>query len=282
MMYYLMIIIAVCLFSTQFLLNNEYRKESGNTWNSALKFSLYSSITGFITLTITNKFNFNISMFSAVVAAVYSLVCISLSYSSIKAFTYANLSVYSVFSMIGGMLLPFVYGLMCGEEFKIIRIVCCVLIALCVLLAVNREEQSKKAIKYYIAVFILNGMVGVISKFHQSYTELCVDSGSFMMMTRIFTFIFCVVLLLLQQKKNFSIAKKAAVYSMLYSVVNGIGNLLLLIALLHIPASVQYPVVTGGTIVVSTIISLIKKDKITKKEILVAGIAFVATCFMAL
>ena len=106
-----MIIIAVCLFSTQFLLNNEYRKESGNTWNASLKFSLYSSITGFIILAITNKFNFNISMFSAVVAAVYSLVCIGLGYSSIKAFTYANLSVYSVFSMIGGMLLPFAYGL---------------------------------------------------------------------------------------------------------------------------------------------------------------------------
>lgn len=70
--------------------------------------------------------------------------------------------------------------------------------------------------------------------------------------------------------------------SMLYSVVNGIGNLLLLIALLYVPASVQYPVVTGGTIVISTLISLIKRDKITKKELMAAGIAFVATCFMAL
>ncbi len=282
MIYYLMIVIAVCLFSTQFLLNNEYGKESGNTWNSALKFSLYSSVTGFIILAITNKFNFNISVFSVVVAAVYSLVCIGLSYSTIKAFTYANLSVYSVFSMIGGMLLPFVYGLMCGEEFKIVRIICCVLIALCVSLAVNRQEQSKKAFKHYIAVFILNGMVGVISKFHQSYTELCVDSGSFMILTRIFTFIFCLVFLLMQRKKDFFITKKAAFYSMLYSVVNGIGNLLLLIALLYVPASVQYPVVTGGTIVISTLISLIKRDKITKKELMAAGIAFVATCFMAL
>lgn len=276
-----MIIIAVCLFSTQFLLNNEFRKESGNTWNSSLKFSLYSSITGFITLAVTNKFHFEISLFSTAVAVVYSLVCIGLAYSSIKAFTYANLSVYSVFSMIGGMLLPFVYGLMCGEEFKIIRIVCCILIALCVSLAIDRQKQSKKAIKYYIAVFVLNGMVGVISKFHQSYTELCVDSGSFMMMTRICTFLICIVLLSLQKNKNFAITKKAAVYAFGYSVVNGIGNLLLLLALLYVPASVQYPVVTGGTIVVSTVISLIRSDKITKKEILAAGIAFVATCFMA-
>ena len=147
---------------------------------------------------------------------------------------------------------------------------------------VNRQEQSKKAVKHYIAVFILNGMVGVISKFHQSYTELCVDSSSFMMLTRIFTFIFCLVLLLMQRKKDFFITKKAAVYSMLYSVVNGIGHLILLIALLYVPASVHYSIVTGGTIVISTLISLIKRDKITKKELLAPGIAFVATCFMAL
>ena len=281
MIYYLMIIVSVCLFSTQFLLNNEYRKENGNTFNSSLKFSLYASISGFIALAIINKFHFEISLFSALVAAVYSLVCIALAYSSIKAFTYANLSVYSVFSMIGGMLLPFVYGILCGEEFKLIRVVCCLLIAVCVTLALNKTEHSKKAVKYYIAVFILNGMVGVISKFHQSFTEICVDSGSFMMLTKIFAFVFSVILILMQKEKNFAVSKKAGLFAVLYSVVNSIGNLFLLMALLHIPASVQYPIVTGGTIVISTLIGLIRREKITKREILAAVVAFFATVFMA-
>lgn len=281
MIYYLMIIVSVCLFSTQFLLNNEYRKENGNTFNSSLKFSLYASISGFIALAIINKFHFEISLFSAAVAAVYSMVCIALIYSSIKAFTYANLSVYSVFSMIGGMLLPFVYGILCGEEFKLIRVVCCLLIAVCVTLALNKTEHSKKAVKYYIAVFILNGMVGVISKFHQSFTEICVDSGSFMMLTKIFAFVFSVILILMQKEKNFAVSKKAGLFAVLYSVVNSIGNLFLLMALLHIPASVQYPIVTGGTIVISTLIGLIRREKITKREILAAVVAFFATVFMA-
>lgn len=275
-----MIIAAVCLFSTQFLLNNEYRKESGNTWNAAVKFSLYSSITGFIALLVINKFHIEMSLFSAIVATVYSMVCICLDYSAIKAFTYANLSVYSVFAMIGGMILPFIYGIMCGEEFKLIRLVCCILIALCVLLTINKQEQPTKAIKYYIAVFVLNGLVGVISKFHQSYSQLCVDSGSFMILTKIFTFIFSFILILLHKGHDFSLSKKARVYSMLYSIVNSVGNLLLLISLLHISASVQYPVVTGGTIVVSTIFGLIRRDKITKRELYAAGSAFIATIFM--
>ena len=230
MIYYLMIIVSVCLFSTQFLLNNEYRKENGNTFNSSLKFSLYASISGFIALAIINKFHFEISLFSALVAAVYSLVCIALAYSSIKAFTYANLSVYSVFSMIGGMLLPFIYGILCGEEFKLTRIVCCFLIAVCVILSINKAENSGKAFKYYIAVFILNGLVGVISKFHQSFTELCVDSGSFMMLSKIFSVVFSLIFILLQKEKNFSLSKKAGFYTVLYSVVNSVGNLLLLLA----------------------------------------------------
>ena len=281
MIYYLMIIVATFLFSLQFLFNSKYADENGNTWNASLKFSLYASLSGFIALAVINEFKFNISLFSVIVAAVYSVICISLGYVSIKSFKYANLSVYSVFAMIGGMILPFIYGIICGEEFKLIRVICCVLIAWCVSLSINKQGGQKQAIKYYIAVFILNGMVGIVSKFHQSYLELCVDSGSFMMLTKIFTVIFCFSLLLLHKERKFSVSKKAVLYTVFYSVVNSVGNLLLLIALLHVPASVQYPIVTGGTIVVSTIFSLIRGDKVLRKELYAVVIAFVATIFMA-
>ena len=281
MIYYLMIILATFMFSVQFVLNDGYRKETGNTWNASAKFALYSSISGFVALALINKLHFEISIFSLIVAVVYSIVCIGLTYSSIKAFTYANLSVYSVFAMIGGMLLPFVYGIFCGEEFKVIRVVCCILIAISVAMSIDKAKHSKKAIKYYMAVFTLNGLVGVISKFHQSYSELCVDSGSFMMLTKIITALICVALLLMEKDRSFYVSKKALGYSALYSVVNSVGNLLLLIALLHIPASVQYPVVTGGTIVFSTLFVIMRKEKITIREVIAAVIAFAATIFMA-
>ena len=281
MIYYLMISTSVCLFSLQFLFNSKYAEENGNTWNASIKFSLYASLSGFIALAVINKFNFDISFFSVIVACVYSVVCISLGYVSIKSFEYANLSIYSVFAMIGGMILPFIYGIICGEEFKLIRVVCCVLIAFCVSLSNNKQGGQKQAIKYYIAVFILNGMVGIISKFHQSCLELCVDSGSFMMLTKIITALICVALLLMEKDRSFYVSKKALGYSALYSVVNSVGNLLLLIALLHIPASVQYPVVTGGTIVFSTLFVIMRKEKITIREVIAAVIAFAATIFMA-
>ncbi|MBQ4516493.1 MAG: hypothetical protein II978_06855 [Clostridia bacterium] len=281
-MYYLMITISALLFSLQFMFNNGYSKESVRGWDSSLKFSFYSSITGLVALLFINKFQMNVSLFSVIVAFVYGAVCIALSYSSIKAFQYANLSVYSVFSMIGGMLLPFIYGIMCGEEFKTARLICCVLIVISVAMSVKKGEQGKKAIKYYVEVFILNGMVGVISKFHQMNTGICVDSGSFMILTKIATILISAILLLVMCKTTFLITKKAFAYSAMYSVVNSIGNLMLLIALIHLPASVQYPIVTGGVIIFATIIDIIRKEKLTKKEIISACVAFLSATLMAL
>lgn len=264
------------------MLNNGYQKESGSGWNSSLKLSLYSSIVGFIALFAINRFKLRISIFSIVVALVYSIVCILLNYSTVKSLKHANLSVYSIFSMTGGMILPFVYGLLCGEEFKAIRILCCILISVSVAMNAGKGESSKKAFKYYMAVFILNGMVGVISKFHQSYPEYCVDSADFLMISKIITAILSVILIMLTKEKNFAVSIKALGYSAGSAVLNSVANLLLLIALLNLPASVQYPIVTGGVIVFSTIIDIVRKSKLKKREIIASLIAFAASAVMAL
>ncbi len=282
-MYYLLILVATIMFGVQFLTNEQYQKETGGGLLNSLKYSVYSSAIGFVALLIINKFGFNITLFSVAVALVYGAVCVGLNYSSIKAFQYANLSVYSVFSMIGGMLLPFVFGLLIGEEFKMIRIICCILIGVSVTLSVSGGgENNKKALKYYIGVFILNGMVGVISKFHQMYPALAVDNGSFMMLTKITTASLGLVMMLFAKGKGDALTKKAGVFLSIGAVLNSVANLLLLIALLHLPASVQYPMVTGGVIVVSVAIDLIRRKPVTKKEMLAAVVAFLAASSMAL
>lgn len=103
-----------------------------------------------------------------------------------------------------------------------------------------------------------------------------------MILTKITAVLFSLILLLLKKERNFSVSKKALIYSGLHSFLSSVGNLLLLIALLHLPASVQYPVVTGGVIIVSTLIDIIRREKISQKELLAAGIAFVATVLMAM
>ena len=279
-MYYSMIAISALLFSMQFMFNDGFVKENGNGLSTALKFSFYTSIVGVILLFFINSFHFDVSWFSIAIAMVYSLVCIVLSYCSVKAFSYANLAVYSVFSMIGGMILPFIYGAVMGEEITFMRVLCCFLICLAVIITVQDGKTNKKAFKFYIGVFVLNGMVGVISSFHQSKETLCTDSSSFLALTKIITLLICSVLILIK-RNSFKISKKSLLLSVGNAGFNSIGNLMLLIALLHIPASVQYPIVTGGTIVFACIIDKMRKVKVTNKELIAAILALVASVFMA-
>ena len=53
-----------------------------------------------------------------------------------------------------------------------------------------------------------------------------------------------------------------------------VANYMLLIALAVLPASVQYPFVTGGTMIVSTVISLICRQKPSWRELVSVGLSF--------
>ena len=281
-MNYLMITSAAFLFSLQFLFSSKYKEENGSGWRSSLIFSLYSSIAGLTILLIINKFQIEITAFSVIIACIYSAADLALIYSSIKALEYANLSVYSIFSMIGGMILPFAYGILCGEQFKAVRLICCILIAASVVMSIDRGGQAKKAAGYYISVFILNGMAGVLSKLHQSHATLCVDSTSFIILAKMVSILLSLIFILTLKERSFSISKKAFAYCSSHALCNSIGNLLILIALLHLPASVQYPIVTGGVIVFSTIADIVRKAKVTKKSIAAAALAFISASLMAL
>ena len=68
--------------------------------------------------------------------------------------------------------------------------------------------------------------------------------------------------------------KKANIINSLDAGMNRIANLLLLIALMHLPASVQYPMVTGGVMIVSTAICFFGKKKPSKKELISVSLAF--------
>lgn len=66
------------------------------------------------------------------------------------------------------------------------------------------------------------------------------------------------------------------------SVGNRIANYLLLLALAVLPASVNYPMVTGGTIIVSTILSYFTDKKPSRVDWLAVGLAFIGIMFLTL
>jgi len=63
-------------------------------------------------------------------------------------------------------------------------------------------------------------------------------------------------------------------------IVNTIANFFLVIALAHVDASIQYPMVTGGVMIVSTLICFFGKNKPSKKELLAVLLSFIGLLLM--
>ena len=281
-MYYSFVFAATVLFAFQFLFNQKFESVRGSDLKSALEFTFYKNSIIVVMMLIISGFKIIVTPFSVLLSVVYAVACILMTYFSLKAFAVANLSVYSVFSMLGGMLLPFLLGVVFySEKLTTFKIVCCVLIVVSVLLNIKVGKQSKKAFLYYMAVFVLNGSVGVISTIHQNSNLPHTDSTGFMFLSSLAGMVTAAVWMLTKYKKISLIKGKALLYASGYGIFNGVGNWLLLISLIHLPASVQYPLVTGGVMVFSTIISMIRKEKLTVTDYIAAAISFIASVLMA-
>ena len=287
-LYYVLVIISTVLFSLQFLFNQRFQQTYGTGMKATQVFSLYKSLVIILMMLLISGFKVQFSWFSLGMATIYAVSSIAMGYYSLKAFSVANLSVYSVFSMLGGMILPFFLGVLFYDEGDnlVFKIICCALIVVAVLLNIKSGKQDKKALFYYFAVFVLNGMAGVISKIHQSSTSLSpVDSTSFMLLTAAVSVVISAAWLLIAYREIPLIKGKNILFVTGYGVFNGLGNLFLLIALSGengLPASVQYPLVPGGVMVCSTVISTIRKEKLTVREYIATAIALLASIFIAL
>ena len=67
-----------------------------------------------------------------------------------------------------------------------------------------------------------------------------------------------------------------------YGLCNSLGNYWLVVALAFVPASVQYPFVTGGVIIISVLIATLGKQKPSLKEYFATAISFVGLLLLML
>lgn len=279
MIYYIFIAAAAVMFGLQFFFNKIFQKNEGVSSEKSLVFSLGTSVIIFVAMFAANGFVFEFSRFSLAVSVIMALNGILFNYCSVISMSKVNLSLYSLLAMLGGMLLPFVAGIcFWREELTVKKLLAAALIGIALFIGVKLKTGAK-SLKYCFFVFILNGMSGVISKWHQSYTEINVSSEGFMILKSLVTIIICLFIIPFYNKNKLRLNNvKSAVFSITaFGLMTGFANLLVLTALVHIAASVQYPMITGGTIIVSTLICFFTREKITYKNILSAGLATVAS-----
>ncbi|MBR6807170.1 MAG: hypothetical protein IKM46_02190 [Clostridia bacterium] len=281
-MNYIAVSVAVLMFSVQFFFTDRYEKEMGGSAVSTFFYSLLSAIAGAICLFFVTGTSIGIAPFTMIMACATAVNNILFSYCSLKALGKINLSLYSVFSMLGGMMLPFILGIaFYGEGITVGKIICTVLVIAALACTVCRDN-SKGGTLYYIGIFTLNGMSGVLAKLFQSGNFNKTDEASYSLWTAICMAVISLIIVIHMIKKLKRPKPSVIFYSFGGGAINQVANFLLVLSLAALPASVQYPFITGGVMIASTIIAALIGQKPSKREILSVSLSFIGLIALVL
>jgi len=282
MLYYAILTAAVVLFGVQFGFNQLYEKESDGSLRSSFIFIFGTSIVGVPILWAVNGAALSCTSFSLIMAVISSVNMLLCNYCSLKALGKVNLSLFSIFSMLGGMMLPFLTGIIFfDEDLTLGKILCLLILTAAVLVTVDYKEKGP-GLLYCAAVFVFNGMSGVISKLYTSLPYEKVSQAMFSLLCAALSAVIAAFPLILIKKQPLRLTKKGFFATAGAGAFNRTANYLLLVALAQLPASVQYPFVTGGVIIVSFIISCVTGQKPSKKELVSILLSFAGIAVLML
>ena len=306
-MEYFIICLAVVCFTGQFAFTKIFEKLVKSSFISTLVMLIVTSIFGALIFLIVGGFKVEFSLFSFILAIIFAIIMIPYYLIGVKVLSLGSLAVYSVFMMLGGMLVPFFYGVIfLSEQITISKIIGTVLLTTFIILQGVSQEKNATPVKeenrlinknkkrlFFIlclVIFFINGLTGVIAKAHEIGPNP-INEASFSTLycalTALFSFIALIIVMVKNRKTNPTSLKpvlklKPIITMLLIGATAHTGNFLHLLVAEKVPASVQFPLVSGGVIVLSAIASrVIFKEKITKVEWLSVLGAFIATVLFA-
>ncbi|MGN1039819.1 MAG: hypothetical protein ACI4QL_00150 [Candidatus Fimimonas sp.] len=285
----------------------KFYTQSERSFKSVAVFVLIDGILGFVVTAVLSKLNISLHevIFGIIIGA---LSCFNF-VAQLKAYQSGDLSVYSLFLMLGGMILPVFYGaIFLVEEFSAIYYVTVPLIVVCMFLSIS-PQKFKHGKRYYLlclAAFVSNGVISVMSKTYSvSYNNdcamLCVKYAVEVVFA-VTSLIIAKKAVVLQnnapklsdcasdencdsavaEKKAAQAAKERSIFSkktsLIYAVgafvFSGLAYLIQLSILKNSDAVFFFPLQTSGTILLTFIVGkvILKEGKNTRELIFTAGI----------
>jgi len=283
---YIMLTSAALLLAMDFTMNKIYQKLRGTSPKVSLFFNSVLGLATAIIFFAVNNFKLSFSPYSAFLAMLMSAFVMTYNIIGFRILKQRSVAIYSLFLMTGGMVLPYIWGLvLLNESFSAVRTIGLIVIIGGVFLSnFIGEKINLKQICMCLAVFVLNGLVCIISKMHQiEINYQCVSAIEFIILGGIFKFFIAGFLFLTlknsegqrSEKNNFS---KSLIVIILSAVIGGTSYSLQLYGAKSLPATVLYPFITGGSIVFSTLTgALLFKEKLSRKLIISVVLCLVGT-----
>lgn len=256
---YLYVMLATVLLAVEFALSKKYQALEGVSAIVGLRFNALSGFLSAVVVWGFSGFRLEWSVFSFVLALGLALCGISYSMIGFRILKKGSLALYSTFLMSGGMLLPYLFGIVfLHEKLTLLRMFGMLFVLAAVILSnFSKQKTDRKQLFLCFAVFVLNGLVSTISKCHQIGSAYgAISSSGFVMYSGIGKCVCSLLAMLLYHKRG---SPPATMDTLSFSVTAGAAAVgaasyfLQLIGAKNLPASVLYPMVTGGSILFSTI-----------------------------
>ena len=188
------------------------------------------------------------------------------------------------------LIIPSLYGLIFLKEPGGIGLYAGIVLLLIALVLVNRKDTSEKAIpitpKWLLFVFLSflgNGMCSVTQKMQQVAFDGAYKN-EFMIIALCFVFLFTMLPALKAERKEFApLIKSGWWLALLCGLFNGVVNLFVMILSGRVPASVMFPLISGGGIVLTYIVSkVVYKEQMSRRQFVGFILGLLSIIFLSL
>ena len=277
---FLLTFLCVLTLTVQSVAIKEYNKTSKD---GPVTFSLMKVLVAFLfflVMAIVNNaaFGTEVLPFSALFALSYS--CSMVGY--VMAVGCGPLAITAVVKSYA-LIIPTIFGvLVWGETLEVHQYIgfACILVSLFLVRGDNKDEKTKLSLKWLIFIivsFFGEGFCSVTQKTQQKTFDGKYDA-SFMAISLAMVIAVFTVYVLIRERKNLSNNLRAGLVPSLYGGIgNGATNLIVLaVPAVMLPASVFFPVLSAGQIIVTSILSvLVYKERLIPRQVvaIILGVA---------
>jgi drug/metabolite transporter (DMT)-like permease len=299
---YLYILLADILLAVVFTCNKVYQKRAGADIKVGLAANFIMGAVCFVIFSAFAGFKLQFSAYSIAMAILMMLAVTSYTLLSYKILSRGKVAIYVMFLMAGGMVLPYVWGLIFGgEAFSALRTIGLLLIIVAVVfINFDKAKPSKMQIMLCVFVFVLNGCSSIVSKTHQDPVAILsamginksfeiVDTASFVALVNLVKAIVCLLLYiavsiaLRKKEPGFLPYKKGNILVPVLAisaaaVADGVSYYFQLLGPKNLDAGMLYPLISGGSIVLTALAAFIAFREKPSKPALVG----IAVCIMGM
>lgn len=290
-MEFIYLFIACAFFALQFIFQKLFETRTKGGLSVCLWNAFVCTIVGLIVIVIQSGLPREFNWYAFFIAVLYSASGLICGIASITAMSRGNVSSLGTFCLAGGMILPFLYGIIAlGEEaglFKWLGIAVLLISLIPSVMAKSGQSKMDGKFAFYASVvFITNGLVSILQTVHQK-SPMAIDGNAFIFLGGTIRLTASLVIILIiaafQKKKGQTDVLKNAfweigrkkmtgllflaiiVFAAAYAACNTIGNIFSFECTKTMDASLQFPILSAVVIVLTALFGRIFfKEKFTK------------------